>query len=115
MNKPPVLSLLLAFIFTPALAQPNASPDAGTPLTFMDSKLFDGRLAKELAAGKDIVEVEISGKISLNSGWARPYRAHAEMPHNPTAWAPKTVPTLLRKWIVPTLQHGNDQKLRKSA
>jgi hypothetical protein len=36
-------------------------------LTFMDSKLFDGKLAKELDSGKDVIEVEISGRMPLNN------------------------------------------------
>ena len=33
---------------------------------FLDSKMFDGQLSKELGAENDTVEVDILGKISLN-------------------------------------------------
>ena len=36
-------------------------------LTFMDSKLFDAKLSKELDAGKDQVEIEVSGKVPLSA------------------------------------------------
>ncbi len=42
-----------------------------TSLTFMDSKLFDTRLAKELDSGKDEVVIEISGHMPLNNIPAR--------------------------------------------
>lgn len=38
-----------------------------TTLTFMDSKLFDARLAKELESGHEIVEIQISGRMPLNN------------------------------------------------
>ena len=40
---------------------------ADNRLTFMDSKLFDAKLAKELDSGADTVNVMITGRISLNS------------------------------------------------
>lgn len=46
---------------------PAANVPAPTTLTFLDSKLFDNLLSKELGAEKDVVEVIISGKMSLNS------------------------------------------------
>jgi hypothetical protein len=36
-------------------------------LTFMDSKLFDAKLAKELQSGHDSVEIQISGRMPLNN------------------------------------------------
>jgi hypothetical protein len=42
-----------------------------TTLTFMDSKLFDGKLARELESGNDVVEIEVSGRIPLNNIPAR--------------------------------------------
>ena len=48
-------------------------PDTAAPsaMTFMDSRLFDNALSKELGANKDIVEVTIAGKMSLNAIPAR--------------------------------------------
>lgn len=59
----------------PAAGQPETGSPAQAPqqqaasksrLTFMDSKLFDAKLSRELASGKDQVEIEISGRVSLN-------------------------------------------------
>jgi hypothetical protein len=36
-------------------------------VTFLDSKLFDGQLSKELDAGNDAVEIDFLGKVSLNN------------------------------------------------
>ena len=38
-----------------------------TTLTFMDSKLFDAKLAKELDSGNDEVVIEVSGHMPLNN------------------------------------------------
>ncbi len=47
---------------------PTATPDPKkSNLTFIDSKLFDGRLAKELEGGKESVEINISGRMPLNN------------------------------------------------
>ncbi len=89
-------ALLLSFIASPAFAQQNAAPDTSAPLTFMDSKLFDGRLSKELATGKDTVEVEISGKVSLNSlpgridKWITVVGEHGKLEVKPADNAPKS-------------------------
>lgn len=48
-----------------AAAEPAAPPPAS--VVFLDSSLFDNALSSQLAAGKDQVEVAITGKISLNS------------------------------------------------
>lgn len=40
-------------------------------ITFLDSKLFDGQLGKELQGDNDSVEVKVTGKISLNNIPAR--------------------------------------------
>lgn len=50
----------------PAPEAPPAPPPP-PPLVFMDSSLFDNSLSSQLNAGKDEVEVSITGRISLNS------------------------------------------------
>lgn len=51
-----------------AQATPTATPaENQSSVTFMDSKLFDGRLAKELQSGHDSVEIQISGRMPLNN------------------------------------------------
>lgn len=54
-------------------AAPEAVPEKLnlSRLTFMDSKLFDMRLGKELASGKDVVVVDISGHVPLSNIPAR--------------------------------------------
>lgn len=48
--------------------QDVVKPDVSkASLTFMDSKLFDMKLGKELEAGKDVVEVDISGRVPLSN------------------------------------------------
>lgn len=55
----------------PVSAVPSVKNDTLDPkkasITFMDSKLFDGRLAKELESGKETVEIEVSGRMPLNN------------------------------------------------
>lgn len=55
----------------PVSAVPSVKTDTVDPkkanITFMDSKLFDGRLAKELDSGKETVEIEVSGRMPLNN------------------------------------------------
>lgn len=46
---------------------PELVPLPKQSLTFMDSKLFDAKLSKELDAGKDQVEIEVSGKVPLSA------------------------------------------------
>ncbi len=46
---------------------PEPVPLPKQSLTFMDSKLFDAKLSKELDAGKDQVEIEVSGKVPLSA------------------------------------------------
>ncbi|MDD4963028.1 MAG: hypothetical protein PHI11_03805 [Gallionella sp.] len=52
-------------------AVPHVPTQKKSTLTFMDSKLFDGKLARELEAGNDVVEIEVSGRIPLNNIPAR--------------------------------------------
>lgn len=60
---------LLVSLPCAAMAQEPEAEAQGMrqPLTFMDSKLFDSRLSKELGAGKDRVEVEVSGRVTLSA------------------------------------------------
>ena len=47
---------------------PAAKPGGTTAgMTFMDSKLFDAKLAKELESGVNTVSVAVGGRITLNS------------------------------------------------
>lgn len=48
---------------------PDSGGDGGMrqPLTFLDSRLFDSRLSKELGSGRERVEVEVSGKVTLSA------------------------------------------------
>lgn len=54
-------------------APPKSPATAGKPggatvgMTFMDSKLFDAKLAKELESGVNAVSVAVGGRITLNS------------------------------------------------
>lgn len=67
------MAMLLAALPIFAAAQettsePPATAEVVVPrqgLTFFDSKLFDSKLSQELGSGKDRVEVEISGKVTL--------------------------------------------------
>ena len=68
MNRALIAVLLL--LAGAAWAQPNEEMDAlvaRAPVTFLDSRLFDRRLAKELEGGKDRIEVEVTSKVSLSS------------------------------------------------
>lgn len=72
-------AVLLAALPIIAVAQETANEPPASPaadavavaprqgLTFLDSKLFDSRLSQELTAGKERVEVEISGKVTLSA------------------------------------------------
>ena len=50
---------------SPATAVKPGGATAG--MTFMDSKLFDAKLAKELESGVNTVSVSVGGRITLNS------------------------------------------------
>jgi len=54
------------------------------PVTFLDSRLFDRRLSKELDAGKDRVEVDLTSKVSLSS-----------------------IPSRIDRWLVAVAEEGN--------
>ncbi|MES2148815.1 MAG: hypothetical protein V4508_03385 [Pseudomonadota bacterium] len=55
----------------PALADEKTAPPAPplkeASVTFLDSKLFDNMLSKELSSDKDTVEVNITGRMTLNN------------------------------------------------
>lgn len=74
MKKAAILALALAALSTGACAQDAKDAKEAAPpasVTFLDSKLFDNMLSKELGANKETVEVTITGKMSLNSIPAR--------------------------------------------
>jgi hypothetical protein len=93
----------------PAAVQPVATPvAAGQPatgipvakpsqqaasnksrLTFMDSKLFDVKLSKELESGKEIVEVDVSGRVPLSN-----------------------IPGRIDKWVVKSAEEGKVELLQ---
>lgn len=79
-----LFALLLFIAFSQGGVRESMAQESAASLTFMDSKLFDGRLSKELASGKRTVEVEISGRVSLNS-----------------------LPSRIDKWITVVGEHGN--------
>ncbi len=84
--KPVIFSIVLLMAGA-AFAQQNEEVDpmsAKGPVTFLDSRLFDRRLSKELDAGKDRVEVEVNSKVSLSS-----------------------IPTRMDKWLVAVAEEGN--------
>ena len=58
-------------------------------LTFMDSKLFDMKLGKELEAGKDVVEVDVSGRVTLSN-----------------------IPPRIDKWVVRSAEEGKVELLQ---
>jgi len=64
--------VVLALTLTSALAEAKEKDKAGADkapaqVTFFDSRLFDSSLSKELSGDADVVEVNISGKVSLNN------------------------------------------------
>lgn len=78
---------ILLLVAGMAVAQQNEEVDmmaAKGPVTFLDSRLFDRRLSKELEAGKDRVEVEVTSKVSLSS-----------------------IPSRMDKWLVAVAEEGS--------
>ena len=65
-------------------------------LTFMDSKLFDVKLSKELESGKDVVEVDVSGRVPLSNipgridRWVVKSAEEGKVELLPSEQAPKT-------------------------
>lgn len=57
-------------------------------LTFMDSKLFDVRLGKELESGKDTIEVDVSGRVPLSN-----------------------IPVRIDRWVVKSAEEGKVELL----
>lgn len=75
-------------------ASPSAQSSQQTALnkarlTFMDSKLFDVRLGKELESGKDTVEVDVSGRVPLSN-----------------------IPTRIDRWVVKSAEEGKVELLQ---
>lgn len=58
-------------------------------LTFMDSKLFDVKLGKELESGKDTVEVDVSGRVPLSN-----------------------IPARIDRWVVKSAEEGKVELLQ---
>lgn len=67
MKKIALLALLTCALAGTARAEDAAPAETSASVTFLDSKLFDNMLAKELSSEKDVVEVAITGKISLSN------------------------------------------------
>ncbi len=59
-----------------------------TRMTFMDSKLFDMRLGKELESGKDVVEIDVTGRVPLSN-----------------------IPPRIDKWVVRSAEEGKVELL----
>lgn len=75
-----------------AVVVPNAVVEtplaAKSSMTFMDSKLFDMRLSRELESGKDVVEVDVSGRVPLSN-----------------------IPPRIDKWVVRSAEEGKVELL----
>ena len=63
-------------------------PASRAQLTFMDSKLFDAKLGKEMEAGKEYVEVTISGRVPLSN-----------------------IPPRIDRWVVKSAEEGKVELL----
>jgi hypothetical protein len=93
---------------TPESPQTVQSADAVTatekvapkPITFLDSKLFDNMLSKELSVEKDVVEVAISGKMSLNNIPARIDKWISLVAENGEVQLVATEPALKPKFVM---------------
>ena len=57
-------------------------------LTFIDSKLFDVKLSKELESGKDTIEVDVSGRVPLSN-----------------------IPVRIDRWVVKSAEEGKVELL----
>ena len=82
-------AVFLFAMFTAAAAYAQQEEQADLispkgPVTFIDSRLFDGRLSKELESGKDRVEIDVTSKISLSS-----------------------IPNRMDKWLVAVAEEGS--------
>lgn len=74
----------------PVVAKPSQqAPSNKSRLTFMDSKLFDVKLGKELESGKEIVEVDVSGRVPLSN-----------------------IPGRIDKWVVKSAEEGKVELLQ---
>lgn len=98
MKKTSVMVLAVACAMPATAAQPEGPADkpaadkpaaempvvpVPAPITFFDSRLFDSKLANDLADGKGEVSVEVAGKISLNN-----------------------IPARIDKWLTVVGEHG---------
>lgn len=74
-------------------AQPSQQmPINKSRLTFMDSKLFDVKLGKELESGKDTVEVDVSGRVPLSN-----------------------IPERIDRWMVKSAEEGKVELLQSES
>ncbi len=89
----PLKSFLLASLLLACAPQVFAIEEQSTEgsliearpaFLFLDSRLFDAKLSKELDSGKDLIEVEVSGKVPLSA-----------------------IPQRLDKWITRVGEKGN--------
>jgi len=73
-------------------AEPVISPPVQaankSKLTFMDSKLFDMKLGKEMESGKEVIEVDVSGRVPLSN-----------------------IPARIDKWVVRSAEEGKVELL----
>ncbi|OGQ48119.1 MAG: hypothetical protein A3H42_03345 [Deltaproteobacteria bacterium RIFCSPLOWO2_02_FULL_46_8] len=77
-------------VVVPAVVQPAQQAASNkSRLTFMDSKLFDVKLSKELESGKDTVEVDVSGRVPLSN-----------------------IPVRIDRWVVKSAEEGKVELLQ---
>lgn len=77
-------------VVVPAVVQPPQQVASNkSRLTFMDSKLFDVKLSKELESGKDTVEVDVSGRVPLSN-----------------------IPVRIDRWVVKSAEEGKVELLQ---
>lgn len=68
------LAMLCNLLWQTAAAHENPAPEprpATVALSFLDSRLFDGRMAQELAREPKVLEVQLLSRVSLSSIPAR--------------------------------------------
>jgi hypothetical protein len=72
----------------PAQSDENRMMSSKSRLTFMDSHLFDVRLGKEMESGKDMIEVDVTGRVPLSN-----------------------IPGRIDKWVVKSAEEGKVELL----
>lgn len=71
-----------------ASGEVQAAPNRAR-LTFMDSKLFDVKLGKEMESGKENIEIEVSGRVPLSN-----------------------IPARIDRWVVKSAEEGKVELLQ---